>query len=85
MFYFRVGSGWYSALNTWDGDGCGVTYTVRTRLWCGIWPAVEVKPEKRQQYNSILPKSGIVPHVLRFILVVITYRIQPNLVQEIPT
>lgn len=52
MFYFRVGSGWYSALSTWDGDGCGVTYTVRTRLWCGIWPVVEVKPEKRQQYPA---------------------------------
>lgn len=52
MFYFRVGSGCYSVFSTWDGDGCGVTYTVRTRLWCGIWPVVEVKTEKWQQYPA---------------------------------
>lgn len=52
MFYFRVGSGWYSAFSTWDGDGYGVTYTVRTRLWCGIWPEVEAKTEKWQQYPA---------------------------------
>lgn len=54
MFYFRVGGDWYRAFRTWDGDGCGVSYTVRTRLWCGVWPVAEVKTEKRQLHPAKL-------------------------------
>lgn len=52
MFYFTVGGGCYRAFRTWDGDGCGVSYSVRTRLWCGVWPVAEVKTEKRQLYPA---------------------------------
>lgn len=83
MLYFRVGGGWYQTFRTWDGDGCGVSYTVRIRLWCGIWPVAEVKTEKRQL--CILPKSGIVPQAFHFIPKVIMYCIQPNLLHKTPT